>query len=139
MPRCSVCNKYSMFGFANGTVKPVHVKCLKKEVIRKAYTPSYPYSRPTRRHEEEPSSSLTNLIMLNSLLESSHDHDRHCESTPVPFEGKGGEFGGAGATGSWDSPSSNDTPPSDSSSDSSSSSDSGSSSSDSGSSGGSDF
>jgi hypothetical protein len=122
MPRCSVCNKYSFWGFVPGTTKPVHTACLKKDVVRRVYTVN-PLPRSTRRDEDD-SPGFVDLALLNAVLSYSHDSDNHHESTPEPFEGKGGEFGGAGATGSWEpSESNNDSPPSDDSpsSDSSSS------------------
>jgi len=72
------------------------------------------YKKP---EEDDPVINVAGLLLLNNLL--SNDGDSHHESIPEPFEGKGGEFGGGGAQGSWDEPSHNDSPPSDFSSSSS--------------------
>jgi len=142
MPRCSVCNKYSLFGFVKGTVKPVHVKCVKKEIVHKSYHSCVCSQTEKRKEENDNESGVMNLLLLSQLLER-NEHEEFSHRGDIPFEGKGGEFGGGGANGSWDpSPSEpNSSPPSDNGSDSfsdssSSSCDSGSS--DSGSGGGSD-
>jgi hypothetical protein len=102
-----------------GAKRKICEKCYEKRI--KAKQEVFP-----RRSEDRDDPST--IFLIPPMSEQFPIHPGNIE--PPAFEGKGGEFGGAGASGSWDpappsDPEPNSSPPTDSPSDSGGSFDSG--------------
>lgn len=80
----------------------------KAEIERKYVKNPVAPTTPERRTRDTSSSSwLDNFVPIVSEVERSH-FPSHSHKADDSYHGNGGDFGGAGATGSWDS-SSNDS------------------------------
>lgn len=105
-------------------IKPMPMKPATYAETQRAYAP--PTSRPSSAPAPAPdtSSDLANTLFVASPI-SSGAHSSECKRAPEaePFSSGGdGDFGGGGATGSWESSATSQSYDSGSSSDSSSSS-----------------